>query len=262
MTGDDMTGAGTARQCRGIARAATKAALATGLPSSDKAGAESGAPWPYASLVLVAVDHDGSPLLMLSDLAEHTRALEADARCSLLFDDIAGMDDPLTGARLSILGKAERSGDPVHRARFLARHPSAAQYADFGDFAVWRVAPARAHLVAGFGRITWLPGEDYVLAGAGAAELRDAEPRIVEHMNADHRDALADYAMRLLGLGGGPWEMSGIDTEGMDLRAGAANARVSFESPVFTAAEARAMLVALAKKAQDSAILQERPGSP
>ena len=76
----------------------SQCSLATSLPG-DAAG------WPYASLVLVAVDHDLTPILLLSDLAEHTRAIQADGRVSLLFDGTAGLDQPLTGPRVTVVGR-------------------------------------------------------------------------------------------------------------------------------------------------------------
>src|SRR5947208_5590512 len=117
MTGDPN------RDVRELIRSRDRAALATALPST------SGQPWPYASLVLVAVDHDLSPILLLSDLAEHTKAIAADDRASLLFDGTHGLDQPLTGARVTLVGRAARTDDPRLRQRFLARHPDAEIYA-------------------------------------------------------------------------------------------------------------------------------------
>ena len=148
-----------ARLARRLLRAAESASLAT---------IERDAGGPYASLVLVAADEDGSPILLLSDLAEHSRNLAADDRASLMVDGTAGFEDRLTGPRLTVLGRAIASDAPRHRARFLARHPSAAQYADFGDFHFYRVAVERAHLVAGFGRIHGIAADDLLCPeGAG-----------------------------------------------------------------------------------------------
>ncbi len=115
---------------------------------------------PYVSLVLTAPDLDGSPLLLLSDLAQHTRNIASDPRVSLLFDDTAGLDERLTGARLTLLGTAVRYDDAPALARYVEGHPSAAQYAGFGDFHLYRVAVERGHFIAGFGRIEWIAAED------------------------------------------------------------------------------------------------------
>jgi len=117
---------------------------------------------PYVSLVLTAFDGDGSPLLLLSDLAQHTRNILADSRVSLLFDGTQGLPEPLTGPRLTVLGTACVSTDPAALGRYLARHPSAAVYAGFSDFRLYRVEIARGHFVAGFGRIEWIGREALV----------------------------------------------------------------------------------------------------
>jgi putative heme iron utilization protein len=140
-------------EARALLRAAGQATLATIFSTTgtrDRGG------WPFASLVLIAHDRDGSPLLLLSDLAEHSRNIEADDRVSLLIDGTAGLADPLTGPRLTVLGRARRSAGASHRKGFLEAHPEAALYADFSDFSIYHVAVDSAHLVAGFGRIQWI----------------------------------------------------------------------------------------------------------
>lgn len=143
--------------CRRIIRDADRAALAT-VASEGKGGV--GGPWPYASLVLVACDEPGNPLLLISDLADHTRNIRSDARVSLLYDGTGGLDDPLTGPRVTLQGEAEQVEDDALIAIYLARHPTAKAYAAFKDFHLFRVRPLRAHLVAGFGRIHWVDTGD------------------------------------------------------------------------------------------------------
>src|SRR5258708_4627268 len=124
---------------RELVRRLDRAALASALPAgSDSEGAVGG--WPYASLVLVAGGHDLSPILLLSDLAEHSKAITSDGRVSLLFDGTAGLDQPLAGRRATLLGRASPTDDQRLKRRFLARHPDAGIYADFGDFRFYRVA--------------------------------------------------------------------------------------------------------------------------
>jgi putative heme iron utilization protein len=211
---------------------------------------------PYVSLVASACEADASPLLLLSDLAQHTKNLLADPRVSLLFDGTAEYPDPLAGPRLTLLGRAERCDDPRRSARFAARHPASAGYAGFGDFHLYRIAIERGHLVAGFGRISWIAAADLRFGGAGEA-LAEAEPDIVAHMNEDHAEAIALYAERLLGRQGTGWRMTGIDPEGIDLRRpmelGGETARLDFAERVLTPEAARHTLVALVDKARSSA---------
>lgn len=136
---------------RRLLREAKTCALATAMGPEGR---------PYGSLVLVAMGRNGAPILLLSTLAQHTKNLTGDNRMSLLFDGTLGLADPLTGPRLTLLGRATVSRDLDVRARFLARHPSAKRYVDFQDFAFWRVKISRAHFIGGFGQIYWLTAAD------------------------------------------------------------------------------------------------------
>jgi putative heme iron utilization protein len=230
---------------RAVLRRADRAALATSGAAGGSAAGE-----PYASLVLVACLPDASPVLLISRLADHTRNIEADPRVSLLFDGTAGLDEPLTGARVSVQGIARRSEAPACRARFLARHPGAARYAGFADFGFFAIEMRAAHLVAGFGRIHWMDAAALRHDVADAAELVAAEAEIVAHMNADHADAVQLYATRLLGRSGDGWLMTGVDPEGADLRRGGEVARLDFDRRATTAEAARVELVRLVKRAR------------
>lgn len=233
---------------RELVRRLDRATLATLLPQGRD---EKNISWPYASLVLVAVDHDLSPLLLMSALALHSQAIKADDRVSLLFDGTTGLDQPLTGPRVTLLGRAAPSDDPRARQRFLARHPDAAMYADFGDFRFYRVALERAHLVGGFGKIRWI--EPAELMPVPPPALVEAEAGIVAHMNDDHAAAIDLYAAKLLGLSGTGWRMTGIDGDGIDLRHGGTVARLALPHPVDGPEGARKALIALVAKARAAA---------
>lgn len=131
-----------------LAKALMRAVVKGSLATLDR---DSGAP--YVSMINFAADHDGSPLLLLSDLARHTANLRADARASLLLDQTDPQGDPATGTRLTLMGRMARTDDPAVRQGYLARLPSAALYADFGDFAFWRLAIDSGHFIGGFGSI-------------------------------------------------------------------------------------------------------------
>ncbi len=241
------------RVVRALVRRAGQAALATTLTRGGRAR-------PYVSLVLLACDHDASPILLLSGLAEHTKNLAAEPQAALLYDGTAGREDPLTGPRASLLGALRPVADDALagrlEARFLARHPSAQAYAQFKDFRVTRMAVERAHLVAGFGRIHWLEAPEILFDAGACAALAEAEAAIVAHMNEDHGAALGLIAERLLGLAhpetaeDAGWVMTGIDPEGLDLRRGARLARAEFDEPVRDAESARAALVGLTRRAR------------
>ncbi len=205
---------------------------------------------PYGSLVNVATAANGAPIILISTLAWHTQNLLEDARGSLMVDDTDGLADPLTGPRVTVMGQFEKTEDPELRRRYLARHPGAALYVDFGDFAFWTLKIEGAHAVAGFGRIETLDAEEIVLTADQYAGLASAEADIVQHMNEDHGDAVALYATKLLGQADGPWEMTSLDRDGTDLANGERSVRLSFDAPVHTPDEAQATLIALVKKAR------------
>jgi putative heme iron utilization protein len=228
-------------EIRRLLRGAAEAGLST-------LSAEDGGP--YGSLVLLAVDHDATPLLLLSDLAVHSRNLAADPRLCLLVQATAGYDDPLEGPRASLLGRAERDDDPRRLARFVARHPAAAGYAGFRDFHLYRVELERAHLVAGFGRIHWVAASEVLYRGATAAPMAE-EAALLAEFNGTREEELGLMARHLLGRAAGAWRLTGVDPEGGDLRCGRAVARLAFDPALGEAEGCRARLLRLGGEARE-----------
>lgn len=207
---------------------------------------------PFASLASVATLPDGSPLMVLSQLAAHTRHLAEDPRCSLLLAE-TGKGDPLAHPRLTVVGRAlqataEQRG--AWRTRFLARHPKAELYVDFTDFSFWRIEIASAHLNGGFARAAAFAAADVVTDIVGAEALTSAEEGAVAHMNADHREALRLYATTFCGAVDGDWRMSGLDPEGIDLAFGDRTARLAFPDRVTGPGDLRRVLVQWAEEAR------------
>ncbi len=231
---------GLARQVRELIRGAVTGAIAT----IDRDTGE-----PYVALTVLATDHDVTPILLLSELSDHRQNLDRDNRASLLLDRARGLEHPMTGARVSLQGRLEASDRPDHRDRYLARHPAAAQYADFADFGIFRLNLTRVHLIGGFGVAKWLEAAAVSFDVSAAESLRDGETAILEHMNADHGEAVQLYA-KSYGAEGGGWQMTGIDPEGCDLRRDGEVLRIAFESPIQSPDEARETLVKLAQEAR------------
>ena len=228
---------------RSLLRRSRQGALATLMAESRD---------PYCSLVNVASSADGSPILLISRLAVHTKNILDDGRVSLMLDEHAA-GDPLEGARIMLAGKAEEaSGDDVAalRRRYLNAHPSAEAFVDFKDFSFFRIKPAGLHLVAGFGRIIDLTPGQFMTDISDAAALLEAEPGAVEHMNADHRDAMNLYATKLLGAQAADWRCTGCDPDGFDMQAGTSTLRLDFPERVTSGAELRKVLVRLAADAR------------
>jgi putative heme iron utilization protein len=224
------------------ARIARRLMRRSGRASLGTAMADGGAP--YVSLALVACDQDISPLLFISDLAQHTKNLMADGAACLLFDGTADLANPLTGARISVLGHAEPVDDERARDRFVRRQPSAAGYRSFGDFRLWRFTPARGQLVAGFGKIEWVDGSALRPDPAIVSALVEAEADILETINADHASLIETLGRRTLDQPG--WALTGVDADGADLRSGDEAARLDFAAPAVDAEGVLTQLTALA----------------
>jgi len=208
---------------------------------------------PYCSLVNVASHPDGSPILLISRLAVHTRNILVDSRVSLMLDERAA-GDPLEGARIMLSGRAEEGTDAERemlRRRYLAAHPSAEDFVAFADFAFFRIQPSGAHLVAGFGRIVDLRPDGFLTDVSDAQDLLAAEASAVEHMNSDHRDAMNLYATRLLGAWDGDWRCTGCDPEGLDMQADRTVIRLDFPERVIDGTGLRRLLVKLAAQARE-----------
>lgn len=233
---------------------------AKGLLRTIRAGALStldrNTGYPFASLVNVSTDSDGSPVILVSRLATHTANLEHDGRASFLLAE-TGKGDALTHPRLTVLGllaQVERdSTDEARiRRRFLAHHPKSKLYAGFGDFAFWRMDVVSAHLNGGFARAADLTAADILTDLSGAEALIDAEEGAVEHMNADHTEACRLYATKLLGAPAGDWRCAGIDPEGFDLQNGPLALRLTFPQRVTGPGPLRAVLRQLADEARNA----------
>lgn len=220
---------------------------------------------PFSSLVNVATDADGSPLVLISRLATHTANIAADPRASLLLA-AAGKGDPLAHPRLTVLGTfvsiLHDSTDAARAARrFLSRHPKSRLYAGFGDFSFWRLDVVSAHLNGGFARAADLKGDDVLTRVGDAAEIIEIEENAIGHMNTGHAGAVRLYATALLGEADGMWVITGIDPDGVDLALGDHVARLPFAERVTDGHALRRALADLAAKArgQDGKTNQTTP---
>ncbi|MGD0720581.1 MAG: pyridoxamine 5'-phosphate oxidase family protein [Roseiarcus sp.] len=222
---------------RGHAKSLLRMARTAALATIDRA---SGAP--LTTLVSVASDYDGAPLLLLSALSAHTKNLAADPRASVLLTSPSGRGDPLNRPRLTVGGPIATRDGAAARARFIARNPKSKLYASFGDFSLFRIDIQAIHFNGGFGRAAPLGRSDILTDLAGAEGLLARERELLDEINARGAGVLA----RLAGAEGADrsprWRAIGLDPEGLDLAAGARAARVSFAAP---APDARDWLAAL-----------------
>ncbi len=240
-------GAASVFDAVGVAKELLRTTRAGALATNDP---QSG--FPLATLVNVATDIDGSPLLLLSGLSLHTRNLVADGRASLLLAP-AGKGDPLAHPRLTVVGRASVTKDERATRRFLSKHPKSRLYVELPDFNFWHLAISGVHLNGGFARAAKLTPQDVLIEMSGADEIAVAEPDVLTHMNEDHAEAVRLYATRLAGKRDAVWIMTGCDPDGVDLASGDDVARVPFAQRVASAAQLRVTLKELADSAREKA---------
>jgi len=201
--------------------------------------------YPFGSIAPYALDYDGEPAILISEIAQHTRNIKRNNKVSLtVFDPEA--DDPQSGSRLTWIGDAEpvAASDIATRERYLRYFPSAASYFETHDFSFYRIRLRRARFIGGFGRIFWIEPEAMLVRNP----FRETENGIVEHMNRDHQQALFHYCKMFGRPEVEAVTMTGIDAEGFDLLVDKRKLRIDFDSPIHTAEEARANLVKLARR--------------
>lgn len=245
-----------ARAARTLIHQAGDAAL--GTLSSDGS--------PHVSQVACATMLDGAPLILISELAVHTRNIARDPRASLLFrtDEADDAGDANALARVSVDGMLHAVDDPeAARTRFLRRQPASADYASFGDFRFMRLEPKRARIVAGFGRIANLAPADLLASAANTAAIAAMEDGACRHMDEDHADAMALMAEFLAGRPGEPCCAVGLDALGIDIGCAGRVVRVEYDAPATTGIEVRKALVELTKRArQRKADLADAASAP
>ena len=209
---------------------------------------------PYGSFVTFALDEAASPVFLISELAEHTRNLRGDGRASLLVTE-AVREDPLANGRVTLLGSCRTIGPDEESAReaYLARFPNAAYYADYRDFAFWRLTVESARYIGGYGRMSWVTGEDWTAARPDP--LAPHAAAILAHMNEDHADAMAALCRAFSrATDAEAVAMTGIDRYGFEMSAATAAGRrpvrLAFPQPVATPDQARRALIEMVASAR------------
>ncbi len=199
--------------------------------------------FPFGSVSPFILDHAGRPVILISDLAEHTKNIEADPRVSLIVQPYS--PDMQTTGRVTVIGHALRLPDKdALGPRYLRYFPQAEAYFSMHDFQFYRLEPVKVRWIGGFGRIFWVDPEAFLIPPEG---LADREADIIAHMNQDHADNLRDYCRHVHGVDAHEATMVGLDPDGFDLRADDRLLRFSFDTPVTESDAIRAALVALAR---------------
>lgn len=201
---------------------------------------------PFGSITPYLVNHDGSMIILISSLAEHTKNIQQDPRVSLITHN---QDSPhiQTQGRITVVGKAQIITDKDKAGtRYLRYFPEAQSYFDMHDFSFYRIMPQSLRYIGGFGKIHWIEADSYLVP---PYPLIPQENDVISHMNMDHRKAMCHYCQHFYKIEVLHVEMLGIDCDGFDVRADGKILRFNFPDMVLDAQQARHALIAMSRAA-------------
>ncbi|MGA7685468.1 MAG: DUF2470 domain-containing protein [Terriglobales bacterium] len=212
--------------------------------------------FPFGSVMPYGLDEQGRPVFLISTMAMHTQNLQADPRASLLVTQEDSTGDPLGASRVTLVGNVQRIPEPEvaeARALYLARYANSKYWVDFEDFSFYRMEVVDVYYVGGFGVMGWVAASEYVVSRPDP--LADAMGDIIQHMNADHRDALLLLARKFAGIEAQEGTMTAVDRLGFQVRLkmqeGMRGARIAFSREVSNSVETRTVLVEMVRQARE-----------
>jgi hypothetical protein len=211
--------------------------------------------FPFGSLMPYALDAQGRAIFLISNMAMHTQNLKADPRASLFVAQGVEGGDPLGAARATLIGNATavlEADVAAVREIYLSAHENSRYWVDFADLGFYRLEPIDIYYVGGFGVMGWVEAREY--EAASPDPLAKAAASIMEHMNADHIEAMIVLAKRHAGFEATEAAMTAVDRLGFTLRLktaeGMKGARINLSREVRTALETREVLVEMVREAR------------
>ncbi len=255
---------------RQLMRSATRGYLATELIVKNRQNSilfsDNNKKIPYATFVMVAFDYDCSPLILLSNLSEHTKNINKNNIVSIMFceeqqfldyfpkfkkevkpNKFLSYEDPMSRPRVTVIGEIQKGDANYQKKRFISRHPESKLYASFSDMNIYKLNIKSAHLTGGFANVKWFDNEE--LKTKTVDNFSDNEFEILDHMNQHHQESIDLYTKRILKISG-KWKIIGIDPEGFDLRASKSVVRYIFENPIRKLQDIKMNFIKLHKKAK------------
>jgi putative heme iron utilization protein len=210
--------------------------------------------YPFGSVMPFVLGHDCQPIVLISTIAEHTKNIIANPKVSLLV--FAGTEDLHANGRLTLIGEAKQieKNDADLMARYCRYFPESTGYLAMHDFQFYRIHIHQARYIAGFGKMSWMSGEEIVNINQPSNEIAQLETGMIEHMNTDHAESMLLYCQYFHGVTPSRLSLIGVDSDGFDVEAVINDdikmLRFTFESPIFDANSARMAFVALSKSAR------------
>ena len=206
--------------------------------------------FPFGSVVPYCLDNEGMAVVLISTIAEHTKNISNDDRCSITI--IMDNEDVQSNGRLCVIGNMELLS-PLEtdvKERYYRHFPNSKTYHTAHDFFFYRLRPISLRYIGGFGMIYWLDPSDFLINNPFQG---NGENKITDHMNKDHQKDLVSYCEHYKEMTIVPNAnvvMVGIDSLGFDLFVNDKKVRFDFESPVKNTLDAREALVGLSKGAK------------
>jgi heme iron utilization protein len=211
--------------------------------------------FPFGSVMPYSLDASGRPILLISTMAMHTQNLHLDPRASLLVTQSDAIRDPLGASRVTLVGNVARIPEleiAEVRKLYVECHANSRYWVDFEDFSFYRMDVVDVYYVGGFGVMGWIQASDY--AQAQPDPLADSATAIVEHMNADHSEALVLLACEFGGIEAQDASMTAVDRLGFHVRMktqdGMKSVRIAFLREVHNSSDARKVLVEMVQQAR------------
>lgn len=202
--------------------------------------------YPFGSVVPYCLSEKVEPVILISNIAQHTKNINANSKVSItIFDKNQG--DVQANTRITYIGDAIQDNDPYLKDKYINSVNDSIKYFEFHDFSIYKIVLKKVRFINGFGKIYWVNPEDFILENP----LKNVENRIINHMNSDHLDSLIKYCKFYKNIETNDVKMIGIDSEGFDVLSNKFDLiRFTFENPISDAGQARDILVKMAKEAE------------
>ncbi len=172
--------------------------------------------YPFGSITPYLVDHDGSLLILISTLAEHTKNIGHDPRASLITHDQRNPHIQTQG-RVTVVGNARLEPNREQAGvRYLRYFPEAQTYFAMHDFSFYRICPVAIRYIGGFGKIHWVNMENYAVAQAEAFAKR--EEALLAETNTRQQAALRELLRQRHSIDVTHVQAIGLDCDGLDVR--------------------------------------------
>jgi putative heme iron utilization protein len=211
--------------------------------------------FPFGSVMPYGLDDHGRPIFLISTMAMHTQNLQTDPRASLLVTQDSADGDPLGASRVTLVGSVHpipESEVAEARELYLARYANSKYWVDFEDFSFYRLEVVDVYYVGGFGVMGWVSASEY--SHSQPDPLSDSMSEIIQHMNADHKDALVLLAREFARIESQEAIMTAVDRLGFHARLktqeGMRGTRIPFLREVRNPAETRKVLVEMVQQSR------------